>query len=317
MGINTIYSKRYIALFVGFLFFFLLSGQKAFAVNGTIKISPQSGNYTSGQVFNVDIDIDGNGSSLNTAEATVTISSTLGIENIIIGDCGFAFVRTPTQANPSFVGVILGGSVKTCTAYTLVLKAISPGTGTVALSNASLKSYKGAMEILMSLQNGSYVINADSSGINPVSVVKPSPTQAPLVGNNGTRLYDIVFTAPVPKGVPISAIQVTLDPELPERKTVIPTSTQGIPVTVTATFEGVPQGVHTIVTFYNGKPLFKQIMNVGGNNKTLAFGVGAKRPSTSWTQYLILVVSLICLGILTVFLYKFYHKTNSQKTIPQ
>ena len=75
-------------------------------------------------------------------------------------------------------------------------------------------------------------------------------------------------------------------------------------------FEKVPEGVHTIATFHNEKLLSKQIVNISGNNRNLAFGVGAKKPALAWIWYLFAAVLFICLGILGVFLYRRYHKTT-------
>jgi len=295
MGIKTTYFRQFVIFFtVGLVF--LLFTQRTLAANGVITVFPQTGNYTNGQTFNVSVGINGGGTPFNAAKATVVISPGLSIQNVTIGDCNFAFVKTPTQTDPSFVGVILGGSANTCTVYELKLKAINSGTTGITLFDAAVTSYKGAVKIPLSIQYGRYSITGTAP---PISPTEPSPIETPVLGTGGIKLYDILFTFPLPKNTPLSRLKIVLDPTLSQKRTVVPTST-------TVIFDNVSEGVHTIATLQDDKPVSKQIINVSGNNKNIAFGVGAKKPTPVWMWYTLASIVFICLGILGVFLYRRY-----------
>src|SRR5207249_1544493 len=79
----------------------------AHAASATMSIAPYTGSYTVGAPFSVDLVIDGKGEAFNAAEATVDVSSALQITNVILGDCHFSFIKTPTTTDPSFTGAIL------------------------------------------------------------------------------------------------------------------------------------------------------------------------------------------------------------------
>lgn len=295
METNISYIKRLIFLIGFFLLFSFFSSQKLYAQGAVISISPQTGSYSSGNNFNASVIIDGGGTAFNAAKATVVISQNLSVQNLVLGDCDFAYVKTPEQASPSFAGVILGGSSKKCTVYTLTLKGVSSGNASVFLSNASVKSYQGASEILLSLQNGSYTINPGSSGYSQ----PPIPTEAPVVYTNGNALYNLIFSLSPPSG---ASVRVVLDQNKPYQQTAIPEATKNGSSTVT--FENVSAGVHTVSTLDNGKPVSKQIINVSGNNRNIALGLG-KKTSINWLFYL---VAAILLGILIFVGYKLYRR---------
>src|SRR5438132_1713995 len=82
----------------------------AHAASAIISITPYTGSYPVGAPFSVDLVIDGKGEGFNAAKATVAVSSALQINNIILGDCHFSFITTPTTTDPSFVGALLGSS---------------------------------------------------------------------------------------------------------------------------------------------------------------------------------------------------------------
>ena len=307
MELKTTYLRQFIIFFTVCLVF-LFSAQRTLAANGAITVSPHTGNYETNQIFNIGIGIDGGGTPFNAAKATVSISSGLSVQDVTIGDCDFAFVKTPTQADPSFAGVILGGSSNACTVYTLALKAISSGTVGITLLDTAVTSYKGAVKIPLSAQYGKYTITGAAA---PVVSAISSPIEVPALGTGGIKLYDIHFTLPLPKNIPPSELKVVLDPKLPQERTAVPALVPGNPDSATVTFEKVPEGVHTIATFHNEKSISKQIINVSGNNKNLAFGVSAKKPTPSWIWYLIAVAIFICLGILGIFLYRRHHISQS------
>ncbi len=310
MGIKITFYNFFAYLVVGILLFLFVSRNAAFAENGAISVVPESATETYGQEFNVDVEIDGGGTAFNAAKATVTLSPELAIQSLTLGNCGFALVRTPTESNPSFAGVILGGSSNVCTIYTLIIKGKGTGTGHVLVSDASIKSYKGAGELLSSVRSGSYtIVQNTSSGINFTTVSAPSPTQAPLV-INGAKLYNILYTVSLPKNIPASSVIVTLDPQLPSKISAAPATEPGSPQTVTATFQNVSEGVHTITAYSNDRTISTQIANITGSNRNLEFGTSTKQGVPSWIWYLIGVILAVLLIVVGVFAYKYFRKRS-------
>jgi len=317
MAINMKRIIQYVALF-SITLVFLFVRTPAHADGGAITISPNSGNYVVGQLFTVTVTIDGGGSPFNAAKASVLVSPALSVENVVLGDCGFAFVKPPVQSDPSFVGVMLGGSSKNCSVYTLTVKAIGAGKGTITFVNSSVKSYKTAVDILTALQNATFTISTVPG--STTSPITPSPIQSPITGTNGTKLYDIVFAISQPQDLPLAGIYVVLDQNLPTQKTAIPTLISGMfqdTASGNVKFENVPQGVHTIATYYNTKQLSKQIVYVAGGNKTLVFGVSTKRSTVNWPWAIGIAALLIILVIIAMVVYKILHKQPNMPSSPQ
>lgn len=145
---------------------------------GTILASPASENVTTNTTFTVDVVIKGNGTAFNAAQANVAVSSNLQIVDLqpaTNNSCGFTYLagQAPTTQNPSFIGAILNTSATSCTAYTLTLKALSAGTGTLTFSGESITSYLDSSEIFNAGTNGSFNIT-DAS-------VTPSDTPTPTI----------------------------------------------------------------------------------------------------------------------------------------
>ncbi len=305
--------RRIFILIIIFLLLSIYRGSVS-AAGGSISVSPDSGSHSVGQIFTVSIVIEGGGQEFNAAKATLKVSPALYTQNLTIGDCGFAFVKVPTKTDPSFAGVILGGSVKNCSLYTLELKAVRPETGVITFSDASIKSYKGASEILSSIKNGSYSINQTSSAININTLSEPNPTTPPIMNSQQIRLYNIVYNASLPKNVSASKVLVTLDPALPSAITVSPALKPGIPKTITVTFQNVTEGIHTVNTTLNNKILSSQVINVSGDNRNLEFGVSTKPTLPVWIWYALSVIILALAGILGVLVFRLYRRRSNKQT---
>lgn len=314
MAINMKYIKQFLFACITCIVF-ITTAQTAHAEGGTITMSPNSGSYAVGQTFTVTVTIDGGGFPFNAAKASVLVSPALAVQSVTIGDCGFAFVKPPVQTDPSFVGVILGGSAKNCSLYTLTVKAVTEGKGTITFVNSSVKSYKSAVDILTSLQNATFTITPTTAG-TVLTTVTPAPQEPPASGANGVHLYDIVFGISQPQDIPLEGIYVVLDPNTSAQKTAIPSLLAGlIPGTVSGSvkFENVAQGVHTIATYYNTRMLSKQVIYVSGNTKTLVFGISTKRQIVSWQMIVAVAALLIVCIIIFMLLYKLFHRGNPQK----
>ncbi len=321
MGINMKFKTYTGRLLLGlgfFVLFFLTANGSAHAAlqGGKLSLSPNSGTYAVGQTFTITATIDGGGYPFNAAKASVLVSPALSVQDITLGNCGFAFVRTPVQQDPSFVGVILGGSSKSCTLYTLTVKAVAQGDGTITFVNSSVKAYKSAVDILTSLQNATFTISGSQQAITTT----PPPIQPPTTSANGTKLYDIVFRISQPHTVPFDGIYIVLDPNLPSQKTAIPEIIPNIfsPDTTSGsvTFSDVPQGAHTLATYYSNQLLSKQIIYVSGNSKTLVLGVNENKPLIPWQLIASIAAALIILILIAMLIYKVIHLFTNRQVQP-
>ncbi len=150
--------KVFSAFVLSIICFFTLTVQGAFAASTTMDLSPQSGSY--GKPFTVNLVIDGHGDKFNAAQATVALSPNLKIQNLVLGDCNFSFLHTPTIQTPSFAGVILSSSATKCTVYTLTLVPVAKGNGSISLTKASVRRFGDAANVLSSTHNATYTLTA-------------------------------------------------------------------------------------------------------------------------------------------------------------
>jgi hypothetical protein len=266
----------------------LLTG-KAFAANATLTADPSSGSYSTVQEFQVDVKINGGGLLFNAAKSTVSISPSVKLQQLTIGDCNFSFVRTPTLSDPSFAGVILGNYSNGCTVYTLSLVPQYPGIGYVSFSTSEVKQYKTAKELLSGTTEGRYSFSGGSQ------VSAPTPTQPPNI-EGGVKYYDITYIPESNKNT-----RVALDPNTAGEKTqTIIAGAQGASVT----FSKVPEGIHTLKTSSNGKELSSQIINVEGSNKNLTFGKAPKQKISIWVWIISIALVIIIPNIIGIIIYR-------------
>lgn len=287
-------------IFVYFLIFFVLTVKSAMAANGSISITPQTGEYVIGQKIKVLVKINGGATLFNAAKAKVFIPETLHLDSVIIGDCIFAFVVTPTNNNPSFAGVILGGSSKSCTVYELNLTAQKSGNGNITFSDASIKARDGASEILSTVSGSNFSVK--DSGTTPIEPSVVNPTEAPRI-IDGVKSYDITYSVSVPNVNSLAGVLVSLDPQLPSKITAISTLNSDNPDTVVALFQNVPEGIHTITTYNNNKLLTSQIVNVSGSNRYLEIGSVEKQETPIMLYVAILTGILISILAIAIFIY--------------
>lgn len=184
----------------------------------TMNITPSNGSYTVGQLFTISLVIDGGGQDFNAAQADIAISSNLEVQSLTltpneVGGCGFAFVnqvKTPTITDPSFAGAILQTSKANCTLFTMTLLAKSVGTGSIALSKVSVKSFSGHRDILLSSQNGNYILAFEVTPTSiPTTPPTPTPTSVPP-----TLTPTSVPPTPTPTGILLNQPTIDSHPSL-------------------------------------------------------------------------------------------------------
>lgn len=288
---------RIVLVILGCMILFVKTQTQAYAVNAVMGVNPVSGTFHTGNTVQVAVNINGNGLRFNAAQATVVVSSNLKIQHLSLGDCNFAFVRTPVTTNPSFAGVILGGESTNCTLYTLTLLVFSQGRGYVSFTNGSVKEYKTAREILDQTVDGSYTLSGTAVSVSPA--INRRPTYPPIRVGNGTSNYNITYSPGV------SDAEVILDPKSPQKKS--QTISRELRVS-DVTFENVPGGVHTISTTVNGKTISTQVINVGGSNKNIAFGKEIKQNLPNILVIVVLIVLGVILGLTVIFAYRAYKR---------
>jgi len=272
------------------------------AGSALIFTSPSNGSYNVGQIFTIDVVIDGGGTAFNAAKAEVSVSKNLSIQEITLGDCGFAFVTTPTIKTPSFVGVILGDSSNKCTVYKLKLQATSTGTGYVILYNGSVKSYKKSLEILLSLKNGAYTIN-ESSGAEQALNSNLSQAQQLEQPQNNLTAYNIILNIKNDSGASLPGAIVNIEHQgQTKAQGVLQTYTQSSNDKGIVEFFNVPKGVYKVKAQYQGKVLAETVLNVGGTSKSIMLGIQAKQTfNPAWLILIAAIVIFILIIIVILF----------------
>lgn len=277
----------------------------AFAGNATIEVSPATNTSPVGSSFQAALVVNGGGAQLNAAAATITLSSNIQVTDLKLGDCGFAFVKTPSTSDPSFAGAILGGSTPGCTVYTLTLQPTKSGSASLGLSKASVKEYKTAQELLSSTTDGQYTIEGTTSTSVAAPTTSLSPTQPPTE-QSGLKYYTIIYSPAVSS----QNTQVILDPNTPAEKAGVLGTTNNNP---TVTFENVPAGVHTIETTTNGQKVAKEVVNISGPNRTISFGKSLKPPPPLAIWIVVFLIFVLLVGGISYRMYLYRkHQTHMQ-----
>ncbi len=170
-----------------------------------VEVSPASSSVNVGTPFNVDVVVDGGGQAFNAAQATISVSSNLtvtGLHNATSNPCNFQYTQTPSVSSPSFAGAIFGSSATSCKVYTLTLTPNAIGTGTIVLTNASIKSYSNNSELLTGVQDGSFSI-----GTGPTPTPTPTPGQI-TIGTYPSETYSSTLILSGTKDATISSVYV-------------------------------------------------------------------------------------------------------------
>jgi hypothetical protein len=247
-----------IPFFVSFFLVVLLNAHDVYAASTTMGVTPPSGSY--GQPFTVSVVIDGHGDKFNAAQATVTLSPALAIKDLILGDCNFSYLKTPSVQNPSFAGVILSSHSTKCTVYTLTLVPRAKGNAAFSLSKTSVKRYGDAANVLSTTSNGSYTLTA---ALKAPSVLG---TQAAQGSQNG--LYTVFLKVLSSQNSPVTDATVTLAPVSGKNKQQVKTDAEG-----TVRFSDLQQGLYDVIVEENNAKVGETIINVSGSNHTLTLAI--------------------------------------------
>lgn len=242
------------------------------AASTTIGFSPQLGSFD--KSFTVSLVIDGHGDKFNAAQATVVIPSNLAIKDLILGDCNFSFLKTPSIQQPSFTGIILNKYSTKCTIYTLVLVPISKGNATISLSKVSVKRYGDASNILSSTQEGKYSLNA---ALKAPSVLGTSTTDA---SQNG--LYTLNLKIITAGDTPVTKATVNLNSLAKKNQVKTTTDANGL-----AIFKDVKDGIYSVIIEKDGSKIGETIINVSGQNHvlTLSINIDAQKNNPLMKKY--------------------------------
>lgn len=309
---SILFYSKFLAIVILFIFVTAQFNKISAAGSAVIYVSPSSGNYNVGQTFTADIIVDGGGTIFNAAKADVSVSTNLAVKDITLGDCNFAFVRTPTTSVPSFTGVILGGHANNCTVYTLTLQVVGIGQGYVTLANGSVKSYPKALEILSSFKNSTYTLSSSSGNQQFLAnEVNPQPTEVP---QNNLSSYNIVLNIKSENGSSLPGALVDIEYQgLGKNQPPVQLSPQTSNATGTVEFTNIPKGIYKVTAQYQGKVLAEDVLNVEGTTKSIMLGIQAKK--TFDPRLLLLVfIALIIVVMVIVFIYKRRSKNPTKTT---
>lgn len=229
-----------------------------------MNITPQTGSYAAS--FPVSLVIDGHGDVFNAAQATVTLSNTVKITDLVLGDCNFSFIKTPSTTDPSFEGAILGTSSKKCAVYTLTLSPIAKGNAQVTVTKATVKRYGDAAEVLSSHQDGSYIITGTTG-----AVTKATQAQQTTIPTPSNGLYTVVIKVLSSDNAPVNQASVNLVTVAGSTPLAATTDTKG-----TAQFPNIKSGVYSISIVKQNRELAKNILNVAGPNHILTLSINIK-----------------------------------------
>ncbi len=300
MGFEAFKKKLLILSVLFVLFIFTGNIDKTSAAGASIYSSLPSGQFNGGQVFSTEVVIDGQGTAFNAAKASVVLSKKLSVEDLTLGNCNFAFVVTPTISNPSFTGVILGGSSKKCTVYKLILKGVQSGEAKINLIDASLKAYKNSGEILSSVKGATYTISS-------VPGMPSRPRENIFEGfQDSSDSYKVNLVVKDENGNVVKGASVILDPQTPDSNDV--SFSQVSNELGIAEFSGVDQGVYVVKATYDNKNFPEKVLNINGKNKVISLSIQPEKKSNN----IFIMAGLVAFLIVLVLSYLAFKKLKSQ-----
>lgn len=248
--------KSLVIVSVILIYLFTFTCKEVIAANTIMEFFPKSGSYN--KPFTIDLVIDGHGDKFNAAQSSVSVPSNLKIQDLVLGDCNFSFLKTPSIQNLSFEGVRVASAATKCTVYSITLVPVKKGNATLSISKAAVKRYGDAAEILSSAKDGTYIL----TGIVKVSENIP---QAKNTSQKG--LYTLYMK--VSSGAStINNASVILENVAKKKKLETNTDGKGI-----AHFSNLEEGIYDTIVKQGSKKVGETIVNVNGPNKVLNLGI--------------------------------------------
>lgn len=131
-----------------------------------ISIDPQSGVYSVGQKFAANVLIHGGVEDFSGAKASIGITSNLTVDSLTLttssaNGCNFIFtnpMQKPSIKSLSFYGILTDTNVRSCTLYTIILTATSPGNASIYINDADVLSGKNGQSIFKEAKNANFII---------------------------------------------------------------------------------------------------------------------------------------------------------------
>lgn len=237
-------------LFFVFSLFFLLCGASTVDA-ATLRLNPNTGVYTAGGVFSVNVLINTDGKAVNAADgqlgfnpkelSVVGVSRSSSIFNL--------WTLEPTFSNGAGTISFGGGSPSGYTGsngtiMTITFRALGAGTPKVTFTSGSILAADGlGTNILTAMNGGSYTVSAKAETPEPEYIAPPNTPKAPVVTSTTHPDFEKWYKAStaelawnLPSG--ITAIRTLLDTS----PNTIPTIVYDTPVS-SKTLEDLPQGV--------------------------------------------------------------------------
>lgn len=256
--------KRGLSISFFLVLFSIFFTPPTYAAATTMDFSPANGKFD--KAFKVNLIIDGHGDKFNAAEATVKLSPNLKVKDVIMGDCHFSSLRTPSTQNPSFAGIIIKTYSKKCTAYTLTLLPIQKGKATITVADASVKRYGDAAEVLKKASNASYELTG---------VVKDVLGEQ-MKNTSKDGLYTVYLSVYSEEDTPVKNATVVLNGVDAKDRQEAKTDDKGV-----AHFSNVKQGVYDAAVTQWWTKVGETIVNVQGTNHVLSLGISLNTQSSN------------------------------------
>jgi hypothetical protein len=231
-------------------------------------------------------------------------TSDMAIDDLVLGDCNFSFVTTPTTSNLLFTGVILGSSTKKCTVYTITFHPTTTGTKGIDITKGSIKRYGDAAELFTSPGEATFTITSP----NPLALdtyLPTTKTAQSVTEDTQTAVtsdgYTVAIKVLSSNNMPVQNAVVTLSPQLqtggamPKQLT---TDVHGI-----ARFTSINPDMYTVHAITkDGNPIASNIVNVKGTQKVLTLGLQEEKQPFNSIPYLVAgMILVVATLLLTLF----------------
>lgn len=219
----------------------------------TLTISPETGVYTLGSTFSVNVRVNTAGSPINAADGTIKFDPS--VLNVVSANRSSSifnlWVTEPTFSNSNGTinfsgGVPAGYSGSTGTILNITFRTVSSGVGRVSFTNGSVLANDGrGTNVLTDMRGGSFTVSPQATAPEPeiVEYIAPANTpSAPVVDSTShedpTKWYrtnQAVLSWTIPTGV--TAMRTLLN----DRPSSVPTVLYETPIEG-ITIDDLPEG---------------------------------------------------------------------------